>query len=241
MSTKEEKKAAKKARGKNLWNDFKKFVSKGNVLDMAVGVIMGSAFSAIVTAFTNILLSVCTWGVPGGLKGLVTVLPALNDAQRGIDGIGQKFAAGDLQSLATKVAEGNYATQIAENPNYLTENPNLIESAKTFLTSKYTLHGSVYTYNLSAVIDWGTLINAAISFLIIALTLFTIVKIAQWSAKKRQEFNDRMKEEYYLRHPEERPVVAAPAAPAPTETELLTQILAEMKTANAAKDDKKAE
>ncbi len=33
--------------------DFKKFISRGNIVDMAVGVIIGSAFSAIVTALTN--------------------------------------------------------------------------------------------------------------------------------------------------------------------------------------------
>ena len=77
-------KGAKKT--KTLWKEFKSFISRGNVVDMAVGVIMGSAFGAIVTAFTNILLSVCTWGVPGGLKGLVTVLPAANATQAGIEG-----------------------------------------------------------------------------------------------------------------------------------------------------------
>ena len=38
---------------KNFWNDFKKFISKGNIIDMAVGVIIGSAFSTIVTSLTN--------------------------------------------------------------------------------------------------------------------------------------------------------------------------------------------
>ncbi len=184
---------AKENKAKSLWNEFKAFISRGNVLDMAVGVIIGGAFNTIVTALTNILLSLCTWAVPGGLKGLVTVLPALNDAQKGIDGIGQKFAAADLQKLATTVAEGNYAEQIAANPNYLTENPNLIESAKTFLTSKYTLHGSTYTYNLSAVIDWGTFINAVISFLIVALTLFIVVKVAAAFSKKRLELETKAK------------------------------------------------
>ena len=66
-------------KSKAVWSDFKKFITKGNVVvDMAVGVIIGGAFNAIVTALVNILLSVCTWGVPGGLKGLVTVLPAAN-------------------------------------------------------------------------------------------------------------------------------------------------------------------
>ena len=32
----------------NFIKDFKGFISKGNVFDMAVGIIMGSAFTAIV-------------------------------------------------------------------------------------------------------------------------------------------------------------------------------------------------
>lgn len=167
---------------KKLWKQFKAFINKGSVLDMAVGVVMGGAFSAIVTALTNILLSVCTWGVPGGLKGLVTVLPALNANQRGMDeaiGLGQSFASSDLQTLATKLAEQNYTASV------VADNPNLIESTKTAITSKYTLHGSTYTYNMSAVIDWGTLINAVISFIIIALTLFVIVKTFNHMHEKR--------------------------------------------------------
>lgn len=175
---------------KKLFNEFKKFISRGNVLDMAVGVVIGSAFSAIVTSVVNILLSICTWAVPGGLKGLVTVLPAVNSTQEGLAGIGQKFAASDLQALATQIAEQNYANQIANDPNYLANNPNLIESAKTFLTSKYTLHGNTYTYNLSSVIDWGAFINAVISFLIVAITLFIIVKVAKTSAAKRAQLKN---------------------------------------------------
>ena len=38
---------------KKFFKDFKQFIKKGNVVDMAVGVIIGSAFSAIVTALTN--------------------------------------------------------------------------------------------------------------------------------------------------------------------------------------------
>ena len=36
--------------------EFKKFIRRGNVVDMAVGVIVGSAFSAIVTALSNNVL-----------------------------------------------------------------------------------------------------------------------------------------------------------------------------------------
>lgn len=164
---------------KKFFAEFKTFIARGNVLDMAVGVVIGGAFSAIVTALVNILLSVCTWAVPGGLKGLVTVLPAANDMQRGMNeaiGLGQSFQASELQTLGYRLAETNYAAQIAENQNYLKENSNLIEAAKSTILSKYTLHGTTYTYNLSAVIDWGTFINAIISFLIVAFVLFLIVK-----------------------------------------------------------------
>ncbi len=36
-----------------MWNEFKAFVMRGNVLDMAVGIIIGVAFGKIVTALVN--------------------------------------------------------------------------------------------------------------------------------------------------------------------------------------------
>jgi len=41
---------------KSLLNEFKEFASRGNVLDMAVGVIIGSAFGKIVTSFVDDIL-----------------------------------------------------------------------------------------------------------------------------------------------------------------------------------------
>ena len=38
---------------KKLFSDFKKFITRGNVIDMAVGVAVATAFTAIVTAFTK--------------------------------------------------------------------------------------------------------------------------------------------------------------------------------------------
>lgn len=38
---------------KKFFKEFKAFISRGNIIDMAVGVIIGGAFSAIVTALTN--------------------------------------------------------------------------------------------------------------------------------------------------------------------------------------------
>ena len=179
---------------RKFFGEFKTFIARGNVLDMAVGVVIGGAFSAIVTALVNILLSVCTWAVPGGLKGLVTVLPAVNDAQKGMNdaiGLGQSFAASELQQLGEKLAAVNYpALDKAAEPAAWTT---AVEGAKSAILGKYTLHGTVYTYNMSAVIDWGTFINAIITFIIVAFVLFLIVKAfnklkeAQEKAKAKVE------------------------------------------------------
>ncbi|MCL2671145.1 MAG: large conductance mechanosensitive channel protein MscL [Clostridiales bacterium] len=45
-----------KKRGKRLIEDFKAFAFKGNVIDMAVGVIIGGAFGKIVSSIVNDLL-----------------------------------------------------------------------------------------------------------------------------------------------------------------------------------------
>lgn len=41
---------------KKMWEEFKKFAVKGNVIDMAVGVIIGGAFGKIVTSLVNDIL-----------------------------------------------------------------------------------------------------------------------------------------------------------------------------------------
>lgn len=47
---------------KKFFEEFKKFIMRGNVMDLAVGVIIGSAFTAIVTALSNnILRPVINW------------------------------------------------------------------------------------------------------------------------------------------------------------------------------------
>ena len=52
---------------KGFMKEFKAFISRGNVMDMAVGIIIGSAFTAIVTAMVNNiimpLISVITGGI----------------------------------------------------------------------------------------------------------------------------------------------------------------------------------
>lgn len=50
---------------KGFINEFKEFISRGNVMDMAVGVIIGGAFSSIVTSLTTDIISPII-GIVGG-------------------------------------------------------------------------------------------------------------------------------------------------------------------------------
>lgn len=54
-----------KEKGKGFIAEFKKFIMRGNVLDMAVGVIVGGAFTAIVTSLNKDIL-IPLLGIFGG-------------------------------------------------------------------------------------------------------------------------------------------------------------------------------
>lgn len=72
---------------KNLFNEFKKFINRGNVMDLAVGMIIGSAFTAIVTSLVKYILTPLINWIPGanGTGALQTVLrPAVTDANGNI-------------------------------------------------------------------------------------------------------------------------------------------------------------
>ncbi|MDO6590862.1 large conductance mechanosensitive channel protein MscL [Loktanella sp. D2R18] len=48
-------------------NEFKSFIAKGNVMDMAVGIIIGAAFTAIVTSLVGDLINPIIGLVSGGM------------------------------------------------------------------------------------------------------------------------------------------------------------------------------
>ena len=59
------KKETEKAKG--LIKEFKEFISKGNVVDMAVGVIIGSAFGKIVSSLVNDIFMPLIGVIIGGI------------------------------------------------------------------------------------------------------------------------------------------------------------------------------
>ena len=76
---------AKKQRKKStFWEDFKKFITKGNVIDMAVAVVIGGAFGKITTGLVNYIITPLTSLFLGeiDLTGVKTVLvdEVLNEA-----------------------------------------------------------------------------------------------------------------------------------------------------------------
>ena len=228
---------AKKKKGLGLWAEFKEFINRGNALMLAVGVVIGGAFSAIVNAFVNILMSVATWPVPGGLKGLVTVLPALTDAQKGagflIDGTTK-----NLQSFTMAQANERVIQFAAAQGKTLTVDDADFIQWKNSLLGLYDQHGSTFTYKMSAVIDWGVLITAFISFIIIAIVLFVIVKVSNSVARKKEALKAKAQEAYYEKHPEERPVPPKEKEPEPTELDYLKRI-AELMEVQAPKEKAK--
>ena len=72
---------------RKFFGEFKKFITRGNVLDMAVGVIVGGAFTGIVNGLSNnVLKPLINWLLAvvigdGGLEGAITMLsPAYDEA-----------------------------------------------------------------------------------------------------------------------------------------------------------------
>ena len=74
---------------KKFFKEFKAFITRGNVIDMAVGVIVGGAFTAIVTALTSsVFQPLVNWalaGAGGGLESAVTMLKPVLDEAGAID------------------------------------------------------------------------------------------------------------------------------------------------------------
>ncbi len=134
---------------KKFFEEFKKFITRGNVVDMAVGVIVGSAFTAIVNALSN-----------GILKQLINWVLTLVFKQED-----------PFKSLNT-ILYPVYQTETITD-----EAGNIIE---TVILPELDMAKTIY-------LDWGTLISAAINFILIAFVLFLIVKTIN---KLREENNE---------------------------------------------------
>ena len=131
---------------RKFFKEFKAFISKGNVFDMAVGLIIATAFNKIVSSLVNdIIMPLITWATgAASLKDLSVVL---------------------------RVAEDG-----------------------TKLTWAY-----------------GTFLQTIIDFLIIAFSIFLMVKVVTSSRKKFKELNDLVVKESSKERRAEKKAVKAKA------------------------------
>lgn len=67
-----------------MLKEFKEFIIKGNMFDLAVGVIIGAAFGKVVAAFTELLLGTVTYFVGSATVGSLPIGPK-NDKGAQID------------------------------------------------------------------------------------------------------------------------------------------------------------
>jgi large conductance mechanosensitive channel len=63
-----------------MWNEFKKFAMKGNVLDLAVGVVIGTAFGKIVSSLVDDIIMPLV-GLLGGGVDFSDLSITINDAE----------------------------------------------------------------------------------------------------------------------------------------------------------------
>lgn len=76
-----------KGKASSLLEEFKAFAFKGNIVDMAIGVIIGGAFGKIVTSFVNDIVMPCVTGLIalGGGKDAGEGLNALSANLGGVE------------------------------------------------------------------------------------------------------------------------------------------------------------
>ena len=118
-----------------MWQDFKAFVMRGNVMDLAVGVIIGAAFGAVIKSLVDDL-----------------IMPPLGLATGGVD-FADKYVL--LKDGAT--AAGPYAS---------------LAAAKAA--------GAV-------TLNYGAFMNTVLTFVIVALAVFMLVKAVNKMYKKPAE------------------------------------------------------
>ena len=151
MSKNKEKKKS------SFFKDFKAFITKGNILDLAVAVVIGGAFNAIITSLVNNII------MP--LVGLFT----------------GKASLADLDVWIKK--------------------PDYVPDPETGLDVIVEGTGAGH-------IQYGLFLQAIVNFLIIALTIFIMVRVIR-SSQDRLAFREKAKAEEAAKKAEEEAKLAA--------------------------------
>ena len=88
---------------KGLIGEFKEFISRGNVIDLAVGVVMGSAFTAIVTSLVNDMITPLIGLIMGGIdfSDLKVIIPSASEGVKDAEICYGKFIQAVINFLIT--------------------------------------------------------------------------------------------------------------------------------------------
>jgi large conductance mechanosensitive channel len=91
--------------------EFKKFILRGNVIDLAVGVIIGAAFGSIVTSLVNDILMPPIGAATGGIdfRDLAIDLPG-----KMLDPATAEKPAAERKYLPVKIKYGNFIQKIID-------------------------------------------------------------------------------------------------------------------------------
>ncbi len=88
----------------SMGSEFKDFISKGNVMDLAVGVIIGAAFGKIVDSMVNDIIMPIVGNIFGGLDFSNMYIP-LNGQDMGL-------ALVEAKKIGAVLAYGNFITVV---------------------------------------------------------------------------------------------------------------------------------
>ena len=147
----------KEKKKSSFFKDFKAFITKGNILDLAVAVVIGGAFNAIITSLVNNII------MP--LVGLFT----------------GKASLAELDVWIRK-------------PDYI---PDPDTGLEVIVEGTGAGH-----------IQYGLFLQAIVNFLIIALTIFIMVRVIR-SSQDRLAFREKAKAEEAAKKAEEEAKLAA--------------------------------
>jgi len=94
-----------------FWKEFKEFAVKGNVVDLAIGVIIGGAFGKIVTSLVNDIIMPVVSRITSFLNfdGLQKIFIVLNP-----DGVVYKTAAAAKEANKIVMDVGSFITNIVD-------------------------------------------------------------------------------------------------------------------------------
>ncbi len=139
----------KKNKKPGIIAEFKKFITRGNVVDMATGVIVAGAFTKIITALTNnVFMPFVNWivfQITGGKQ--VLLISILNNEPYFVEST-------DAEGVVTQVVN-----------------------------------------NACIYINWGVVIEAIVNFLLIAIIIFTIVKVINSINAKLEAMKAKLRED----------------------------------------------